>query len=160
MSNVKTVNLLTFNWKRRTLIWPFEYWNVVRKDQKYIRTSYNGGSPGGWNISSRKTRASFSYPVNTMAADDLAMKGARVSAIMILTQFSLNIKVLEGLRWRFFWPFNGKGKLFHVKPIFSTWLFNFDNTYCFNTILKLECAASNGNRYPPYPQVMATAISQ
>ena len=26
--------------------------------------------------------------------------------------------------------------------------------------LKLECAASNGNRYPPYPQVMATAISQ
>ena len=25
---------------------------------------------------------------------------------------------------------------------------------------KLECAASNGNRYPPYPQVMATAISQ
>ena len=31
----------------------------------------------------------------------------------------------------------------------------------FNKILeKLECAASNGNRYPPYPQVMATAISQ
>ena len=27
-------------------------------------------------------------------------------------------------------------------------------------IEKLECAASNGNRYPPYPQVMATAISQ
>ena len=26
--------------------------------------------------------------------------------------------------------------------------------------LKLEWAASNGNRYPPYPQVMATAISQ
>ena len=26
--------------------------------------------------------------------------------------------------------------------------------------LKLECAASNGNKYPPYPQVMATAISQ
>ena len=26
--------------------------------------------------------------------------------------------------------------------------------------MKLECAASNGNRYPPYPQVMATAISQ
>ena len=25
---------------------------------------------------------------------------------------------------------------------------------------KLEWAASNGNRYPPYPQVMATAISQ
>ena len=25
---------------------------------------------------------------------------------------------------------------------------------------KLECAASNGNRYPPYPQVMATAISR
>ena len=25
---------------------------------------------------------------------------------------------------------------------------------------KLECAASNGNRYPPYPQVMATAISK
>ena len=28
------------------------------------------------------------------------------------------------------------------------------------TIIKLEWAASNGNRYPPYPQVMATAISQ
>ena len=28
------------------------------------------------------------------------------------------------------------------------------------SIKKLECAASNGNRYPPYPQVMATAISQ
>ena len=28
------------------------------------------------------------------------------------------------------------------------------------TLLKLECAASNGNKYPPYPQVMATAISQ
>ena len=27
-------------------------------------------------------------------------------------------------------------------------------------IHKLEWAASNGNRYPPYPQVMATAISQ
>ena len=26
--------------------------------------------------------------------------------------------------------------------------------------IKLECAASNGNRYPQYPQVMATAISQ
>ena len=26
--------------------------------------------------------------------------------------------------------------------------------------IQLECAASNGNRYPPYPQVMATAISQ
>ena len=26
--------------------------------------------------------------------------------------------------------------------------------------IKLECAASNGNRYPPYQQVMATAISQ
>ena len=26
--------------------------------------------------------------------------------------------------------------------------------------VQLECAASNGNRYPPYPQVMATAISQ
>ena len=26
--------------------------------------------------------------------------------------------------------------------------------------IKLECADSNGNRYPPYPQVMATAISQ
>ena len=26
--------------------------------------------------------------------------------------------------------------------------------------IELECAASNGNRYPPYPQVMATAISQ
>ena len=26
--------------------------------------------------------------------------------------------------------------------------------------LQLEWAASNGNRYPPYPQVMATAISQ
>ena len=26
--------------------------------------------------------------------------------------------------------------------------------------LELEWAASNGNRYPPYPQVMATAISQ
>ena len=25
---------------------------------------------------------------------------------------------------------------------------------------QLECAASNGNKYPPYPQVMATAISQ
>ena len=25
---------------------------------------------------------------------------------------------------------------------------------------ELEWAASNGNRYPPYPQVMATAISQ
>ena len=25
---------------------------------------------------------------------------------------------------------------------------------------KIECAASKGNRYPPYPQVMATAISQ
>ena len=25
---------------------------------------------------------------------------------------------------------------------------------------QLECAASNGNRYPAYPQVMATAISQ
>ena len=25
---------------------------------------------------------------------------------------------------------------------------------------ELEYAASNGNRYPPYPQVMATAISQ
>ena len=25
---------------------------------------------------------------------------------------------------------------------------------------QLEWAASNGNRYPPYPQVMATAISQ
>ena len=25
---------------------------------------------------------------------------------------------------------------------------------------KIEWAASNGNRYPPYPQVMATAISQ
>ena len=25
---------------------------------------------------------------------------------------------------------------------------------------KLEWAASNGNRYPPYPQLMATAISQ
>ena len=24
----------------------------------------------------------------------------------------------------------------------------------------LEWAASNGNRYPPYPQLMATAISQ
>ena len=28
------------------------------------------------------------------------------------------------------------------------------------TNIELECAASNGNRYPPYPQVMATAISQ
>ena len=28
------------------------------------------------------------------------------------------------------------------------------------TLSKLEYAASNGNRYPPYPQVMATAISQ
>ena len=27
-------------------------------------------------------------------------------------------------------------------------------------LIELECAASNGNRYPPYPQVMATAISQ
>ena len=27
-------------------------------------------------------------------------------------------------------------------------------------IMELEWAASNGNRYPPYPQVMATAISQ
>ena len=26
--------------------------------------------------------------------------------------------------------------------------------------IKLEWAASNGNRYPPYPQLMATAISQ
>ena len=26
--------------------------------------------------------------------------------------------------------------------------------------VQLECAASNGNRYPPNPQVMATAISQ
>ena len=25
---------------------------------------------------------------------------------------------------------------------------------------ELECAASNGNIYPPYPQVTATAISQ
>ena len=30
----------------------------------------------------------------------------------------------------------------------------------FENIQQLECAASNGNRYPPYPQVMATAISQ
>ena len=26
--------------------------------------------------------------------------------------------------------------------------------------IQLDWAASNGNRYPPYPQVMATAISQ
>ena len=26
--------------------------------------------------------------------------------------------------------------------------------------IQLECAASNGNRYPLYPQVKATAISQ
>ena len=29
-----------------------------------------------------------------------------------------------------------------------------------NFRFQLEWAASNGNRYPPYPQVMATAISQ
>ena len=29
-----------------------------------------------------------------------------------------------------------------------------------NFYSKLEWAASNGNRYPPYPQLMATAISQ
>ena len=29
-----------------------------------------------------------------------------------------------------------------------------------NSNNKLECDASNGNRYPRYPQVMATAISQ
>ena len=40
--------------------------------------------------------------------------------------------------------------LFHVKILI----------FMGNNIRKLECAASNGNRYPPYPQVMATAISQ
>ena len=36
---------------------------------------------------------------------------------------------------------------------------SFDTNHIF-TNNKLECAASKGNRYPPYPQVMATAISQ
>ena len=35
-----------------------------------------------------------------------------------------------------------------------------DGGYFQGLQIKLECAASNGNRYPPYPQVMATAISQ
>ena len=38
------------------------------------------------------------------------------------------------------------------------WHSQFSKFYIFQ--YKLECAASNGNRYPPYPQVMATAISQ
>ena len=41
------------------------------------------------------------------------------------------------------------------------WGITCNKHYCEAFIqLKLECAASNGNRYPPYTQVMATAISQ
>ena len=39
-------------------------------------------------------------------------------------------------------------------------LFFFQFSYLSSMEKKLEWAANNGNRYPPYPQVMATAISQ
>ena len=47
--------------------------------------------------------------------------------------------------------------------IFNTnWFFSviFHAALPCEIMIKLEWAASNGNRYPPYPQVMATAISQ
>ena len=54
-----------------------------------------------------------------------------------------------------------------IKPIeydnilstLNKWAHNLSLSNVYNNI-QLECAASNGNRYPPYPQVMATAISQ
>ena len=41
------------------------------------------------------------------------------------------------------------------------WFYLSELLHClWSNHMKLEWAASNGNRYPPYPQVMATAISQ
>ena len=60
------------------------------------------------------------------------MKEARSSAAMVLTLQSWNIGIF----------------------------INSHNNQTVEWQIKLECAASYGNRYPPYPQVMATAISQ
>ena len=51
-------------------------------------TCQNVGGASSWNLSSRKTRSSFSYIISAMAADDLATEGARASTAMVLTSFS------------------------------------------------------------------------
>ena len=53
--------------------------------------SWYWDGPGRWNPLSWKSRTSLSNIVNNMAADDLAMQGARVSAAMILTLSFWNI---------------------------------------------------------------------
>ena len=40
---------------------------------------------GSWNLSSYKTMTCLLYIMNIMAADDLAMQGAKASAAMVLT---------------------------------------------------------------------------
>ena len=65
-----------------------------------------------------------------------------------------------------YWEYIICQRYWSLRPFF---LFVFVNIYMESTQemicmrlfqTQLECAASNGNRYPPYPQEMATAISQ
>ena len=71
--------------------------------------SSNRNNSGSWNLPLWKT--GLLNIVNTMAADILAMQGARVSAAIVLIQFSWNIQVstMEGLLLLFFFFFQPNG---------------------------------------------------
>ena len=81
----------------------------ILKNTKYIFTffmiSQHWYGTDSWNLSSWKTRTCFYCKVNTMAADGLAMQGARSSSAMVLTWISQDIPISasEGLTFTS-WP--------------------------------------------------------
>ena len=72
--------------------------------------------------------------------------------ICILLYENVWILIKISLKFDFKGPINNIPALFQI----MAWLRSGNKPY----LNQLEWAASNGNRYPPYPQVMATAISQ
>ena len=72
-----------------------------------------------WNPSSYNTRTCLSYGVNTIAADALAMQGARASAAMVLTLFfkTIPISAKEQLQD---WNFYDKTKSISIQIFYSS----------------------------------------
>ena len=96
-----TKNFHLFIWRFLDQINLLVFWSLssrflVRKHKTYLHYLSVLGieMTGSWNLSSWKMGSNLSYIINTMAADDLATHGARVSATIVLCYFSRNITFL------------------------------------------------------------------
>ena len=138
-----------FQYEYNTLPWPSYLYNdniYTWKDSLYTEIGQYWSSPKNLFIS-RQVRTFLELHTVIIIFLSMGFHGYKIFHINWIHNWRM--KWVIGLEWN---------QIFS-KEVFGI-LSNCASDHHAEVSKKLECAASNGNRYPPYPQVMATAISQ